>query len=55
MGGFFSQMKYVGQGLGQAFPPKSKFSTDQIPDLSGKVVIVTGEKFPDICREGSIL
>ncbi|KAJ8519920.1 hypothetical protein ONZ45_g3153 [Pleurotus djamor] len=24
------------------FPPKSKFSTDQIPDLSGKVVIVTG-------------
>lgn len=26
----------------QAFPPKSKFSTDQIPDLSGQVIIVTG-------------
>ncbi|EED81510.1 predicted protein [Postia placenta Mad-698-R] len=24
----------------QAFPPKSKFSTDQIPDLSGQVIIV---------------
>lgn len=24
------------------FPPKSNFSVDQIPDLSGKVMIVTG-------------
>ena len=24
------------------FPPKSKFSVDDIPDLTGKVVIVTG-------------
>lgn len=23
-------------------PPKSKFSTDQIPDLTGRVIIVTG-------------
>ncbi|CAL1713794.1 unnamed protein product [Somion occarium] len=26
----------------QSLPPKSKFSTDQIPDLTGRVVIVTG-------------
>ena len=28
--------------LRQAFPPKSKFSVDQIPDLSGQVILVTG-------------
>ncbi|KAI0783505.1 NAD-P-binding protein [Abortiporus biennis] len=28
--------------INQAMPPKPKFSTDQIPDLTGKVVIVTG-------------
>jgi hypothetical protein len=26
----------------QSFPPKSKFTVDDIPDLSGKVIIVTG-------------
>ncbi|KAF7335670.1 NAD(P)-binding protein [Mycena venus] len=26
----------------QSFPPKSKFSVDKIPDLSGQVIIVTG-------------
>ncbi|KAI0792827.1 NAD(P)-binding protein [Abortiporus biennis] len=26
----------------QGFPPKSKFSVDQIPDLTGRVIIVTG-------------
>jgi len=28
--------------LNQSFPPKAKFTTDQIPDLTGRVVIVTG-------------
>ena len=28
--------------LSIAFPPASKFSTDDIPDLTGKVIIVTG-------------
>ncbi|KAK0187801.1 hypothetical protein F5146DRAFT_1113027 [Armillaria mellea] len=28
--------------LTQTWPPQSKFSIDQIPDLSGKVVIITG-------------
>ncbi|KAG2365091.1 hypothetical protein BDR07DRAFT_1278189 [Suillus spraguei] len=28
--------------LGQAFPPKSNFRVDDIPDLTGKVIIVTG-------------
>jgi hypothetical protein len=26
----------------EAFPPKPTFSVDDIPDLSGKVIIVTG-------------
>ena len=29
--------------LSQAFPPKSAFSVDQIPDLTGRVAIVTGK------------
>ncbi|OJT03837.1 hypothetical protein TRAPUB_5477 [Trametes pubescens] len=28
--------------INQGFPPKSKFSVDQIPDLTGRVVLVTG-------------
>lgn len=28
--------------LSQTFPPESKFSTEDIPDLTGRVVIVTG-------------
>ncbi|KAJ7025335.1 hypothetical protein C8F04DRAFT_1269226 [Mycena alexandri] len=28
--------------INQSFPPKSKFSVDDIPDLTGKVIIVTG-------------
>jgi hypothetical protein len=28
--------------LTQVFPPKPTFSVDDIPDLTGKVVIVTG-------------
>ncbi|KAH6912194.1 hypothetical protein BKA70DRAFT_1266944 [Coprinopsis sp. MPI-PUGE-AT-0042] len=35
MGSFTSAMR-------EAFPPASKFSTDDIPDLTGKVIIVTG-------------
>lgn len=29
--------------ISQGFPPKSKFSVDQIPDLTGRVVLVTGK------------
>lgn len=28
--------------FGQTFPPKSRFHVEDIPDLSGKVMIVTG-------------
>jgi NAD(P)-dependent dehydrogenase (short-subunit alcohol dehydrogenase family) len=28
--------------INESFPPKSKFSVEDIPDLSGKVMIVTG-------------
>ena len=27
---------------GQIFPPQSKFNVEDIPDLTGKVIIVTG-------------
>ncbi|KAI0671229.1 NAD-P-binding protein [Trametes maxima] len=35
-------MSAVGSMLAQAVPPKSKFGIDQIPDLTGRIVIVTG-------------
>lgn len=28
--------------IAQSFPPKSRFNIDEIPDLSGKVAVVTG-------------
>ncbi len=28
--------------LSQAFPPRTTFSVDKIPDLTGRVVVVTG-------------
>lgn len=39
MGQFFS---ILGQLVDQSRPPKSKFGIDDIPDQTGKVVIVTG-------------
>lgn len=33
----------MGQYWSQSCPPVSKFNPDDIPDLSGKVMIVTGE------------
>ncbi|KAF8176145.1 NAD(P)-binding protein [Mycena galopus ATCC 62051] len=35
-------MGVIISGLQQSFPPKSKFSVDDIPDLAGQVIIVTG-------------
>jgi hypothetical protein len=35
MGGRFSLIT-------ETFPPKSKFAVEDIPDLTGKVIIVTG-------------
>ncbi|KAB5588886.1 hypothetical protein CTheo_7672 [Ceratobasidium theobromae] len=32
----------MGNLISQSFPPKSHFSVDQIPDLAGQVIIVTG-------------
>ncbi|GJE98571.1 NAD(P)-binding protein [Phanerochaete sordida] len=42
MGGLLSQMRYMSYGLAQTFPPKAQFSTEQMPDLTGKVCLVTG-------------
>lgn len=44
MAGFFAELQYLIAVVAQLFPPKSKFTTDQIPDLSGKVAIVTGKQ-----------
>lgn len=32
----------LSEALCEMYPPASKYSVDEIPDLSGKVVIVTG-------------
>ncbi|EUC59465.1 oxidoreductase, putative, partial [Rhizoctonia solani AG-3 Rhs1AP] len=32
----------MGNSYSQAFPPKSQFTVEQIPDLAGQVIIVTG-------------
>ncbi|RPD56662.1 NAD(P)-binding protein [Lentinus tigrinus ALCF2SS1-7] len=42
MGGLVSKDSGIWPTIVQQFPSKSKFSVDQIPDLSGRVVIVTG-------------
>ncbi|KAI0372200.1 NAD(P)-binding protein [Pilatotrama ljubarskyi] len=42
MGGLFSNFKNTKTAMAQSFPPKSKFSVEQIPDLAGRIVIVTG-------------
>ena len=35
-------MGIIASIVGQTFPPHSKFSLEDIPDLTGKVIIVTG-------------
>jgi len=39
MGVLVSQL---GTQISQLFPPKSKFAVEDVPDLSGKVIVVTG-------------
>ncbi|KAJ6581090.1 NAD(P)-binding protein [Mycena capillaripes] len=36
-------MGNISSYLAQSFPPKAKFSVEDIPDLTGRVIIVTGE------------
>ena len=33
----------IGQVYTQSFPPKATFSAEQVPDLTGRVCIVTGK------------
>ncbi|EJF57880.1 NAD(P)-binding protein [Dichomitus squalens LYAD-421 SS1] len=42
MGNALSEFQKKLPALGQIYPPKSKFSVDLIPDLTGRVIIVTG-------------
>jgi len=42
MGGIFSYLGNILAVMRQSYPPPSKFSPDQIPDLTGQVMIVTG-------------
>ena len=46
MGSRNASVKNMMSALAQMYPPKSKFSVDQIPDLSGRVALVTGELPP---------
>ena len=43
--GFLQEVKYLWGVFAphKMFPPKPAFATDQIPDLTGRVAIVTGE------------
>lgn len=42
MGSSNSTLRYVGRMLAQTFPSKPTFSVDQVPDLTGRVALVTG-------------
>ena len=35
--------------IAQTFPPKPKFKVEEIPDLTGRVVIVTGTSLNRAC------
>lgn len=47
MGQYASALKVYGRfthsmTIGSYFPPKSKFAEKDVPDLTGKIIIVTG-------------
>ena len=42
MGVLWSMLRYSGPIFRQSYPPEPEFSTKHIPDLTGRVVIVTG-------------
>lgn len=42
IGILWSALRYAGPIYRQSYPPKPEFSTSQIPDLTGRVIIVTG-------------
>lgn len=37
-----SILEFIRANLDQSYPPAPKFSEDDVPDLSGKVIIITG-------------
>lgn len=37
-----SILEFLKANLDQSYPPAPKFSEDDVPDLTGKVIIVTG-------------
>ena len=43
MGNAWYEFKMKIPAMMQMFPPKPKFSVEEIPDLTGRVVIVTGQ------------
>ena len=51
MGGMTSKNSGFWPVLVQMFPPKSKFSVDQMPDLTGRVTIVTGAYLLNLSSE----
>ena len=42
MGNLVTVTGQIPSAFAQSFPPKSRFTVDDIPDLSGKVILVTG-------------
>ncbi|KAG9077247.1 hypothetical protein FRC06_009013 [Ceratobasidium sp. 370] len=45
----------MGNFISHYFPPKSLFEVDQIPDLRGQVMIVTGQVFNEIIEADPLM
>ena len=46
MGSSNSTLRYVSAMISQAFPSEPTFSADKVPDLTGRIALVTGEHHP---------
>ncbi len=55
MGGAASNLWNVWSALSQFYPPKPQFTVDKIPDLSGRIIVVTGEHLYSVSKLLSLM